>query len=407
MPIPTRFMVGLWRRLYVRIWLAVVLAVVVLTLVFGWLLRLNTEHLPAREVLIRDDTGAIVGQTLARPGRVPGQGVEFQVNMKDGRVLYVQLPPRMHRPGAPPPPRPWINGPMAMFWMLGLVAVAVALGVYPMARRLTQRLEQLQKGVEQWGHGDLSARITVQGRDEVADLAEHFNQAAARIEELVQSHEALLTSNRSLLANASHELRSPLARIRMSLELMGSDMDAPAAKEITRSIGELNQLIDEILLASRLDAHEADMGTVESLDLTGLVAEECARGAASLECTAGSPTIVVHGIAKLLRRAVRNLLENAGRHGRGQVQVHLLQSPPWVIIRVCDRGPGVPENLRERIFEPFFRLPGASETDGGVGLGLALVRSIAQRHHGHVHCEAQPGGGACFVLKLPLQSAPK
>jgi signal transduction histidine kinase len=296
---------------------------------------------------------------------------------------------------------------MAMFWMLGLVAVAVALGVYPMARRLTQRLEQLQKGVEQWGHGDLSARITVQGRDEVADLAEHFNQAAARIEELVKSHEALLTSNRSLLANASHELRSPLARIRMSLELMGSDMDAPAAKEITRSIGELNQLIDEILLASRLDAHEADMGTVESLDLTGLVAEECARGAASLECTAGSPTIVVHGIAKLLRRAVRNLLENAGRHGRGQVQVHLLQSPPWVIIRVCDRGPGVPENLRERIFEPFFRLPGASETDGGVGLGLALVRSIAQRHHGHVYCEAQPGGGACFVLKLPLQSAPK
>ena len=83
----------------------------------------------------------------------------------------------------------------------------------------------------------------------------------------------------------------------------------------------------------------------------------------------------------------------------------LSQTGTQAVIRVCDRGPGVPPALRERIFEPFYRLPGATEREGGVGLGLALVKSIALRHGGQVHCEARPGGGACFVLTLPLAPA--
>jgi signal transduction histidine kinase len=100
-------------------------------------------------------------------------------------------------------------------WMLGLVGLAVAVGAYPVMRRLTQRLEALQRGVERWGAGDLSARVNADGTDEVAFLARRFNHAAERIETLMESH-------KSLLANASHELRSPLARIRMGLELMGT-----------------------------------------------------------------------------------------------------------------------------------------------------------------------------------------
>jgi signal transduction histidine kinase len=99
---------------------------------------------------------------------------------------------------------------------------------------------------------------------------------------------------------------------------------------------------------------------------------------------------------------VRNLLENARRHAAGDITVRLSKNDGQAVIRVCDRGPGVPAALRERIFEPFYRLPGATERDGGVGLGLALVKSIAIRHGGTVYCENRPDGGACFVVQLPL-----
>ena len=294
--------------------------------------------------------------------------------------------------------------PLGFVWMLGLVGLAVAVGVFPIIRRLMKRLEVLQRSVQRFGEGDLAARVPVQGNDEVADLSRQFNAAAARIQTLVQSH-------KSLLANASHELRSPLTRIRMGLELMGaSSQPSPAFRdEILRNIAELDQLVDEILLASRLDAHEADVGTIELVDMVGLAAEECARVDADLD--AGADALEVRGVAKLLRRAVRNLLENARRYSQGDITVSLRRSAhssdkqPMAEVRVCDHGPGVPEALRERIFEPFYRLPGASERAGGVGLGLALVRSIATRHGGRVYCQDRPDGrpGACFVLELPLR----
>jgi len=247
----------------------------------------------------------------------------------------------------------------------------------------------------------------VQGDDEVADLSNRFNHAAERIE-------GLMASQKSLLANASHELRSPMARIRMGLELMdvaGGDaaMHQRTQQEILRNMAELDQLIDEILLASRLDAQEANIGTVESVDLVGLCAEECARVGARFEVPEGQAQLEVPGVSKLLRRLVRNLLENAGRYGAGSqdatqgsgIELSLQALGQKVFIAVGDRGPGVPLEYRDRIFEPFFRLPGASERVGGVGLGLSLVKSIAERHGGRVRCTDRPGGGACFEVSLP------
>jgi signal transduction histidine kinase len=284
--------------------------------------------------------------------------------------------------------------------MLGLVGLAVAAGVYPILRRVTLRLENLQRGVQQWGNGDLSVRVPVNGQDEVADLSQRFNDAAQRIENLMASQRDLLASQKSLLANASHELRSPLARIRMGLEFMGEA--SPTAKsEITRNIAELDQLIDEILLASRLDAKETDLGVIESVDLIGLCAEECARVGASLMLPADIQSMGLQGVAKLLRRMVRNLLENAKRYGgeSGEgISLTLARTGSVTKLCVCDRGPGVPVALRERIFEPFYRLPGASEVAGGVGLGLALVKSIAERHGGRVNCLGREGGGSCFEV---------
>ena len=145
------------------------------------------------------------------------------------------------------------------------------------------------------------------------------------------------------------------------------------------------------------------MGTVEAVDLTGLAAEECARVDADLEVREGthSDALTVRGVPRLLRRAIRNLLENARRYGAGETSVEIGSRGGQAEIRVNDRGPGVPAALRDRIFEPFYRLPGASERNGGVGLGLALVKSITERHGGSVRCEDRPGGGASFVITLP------
>ena len=401
-----------FHRLYVRIWLAVVLAVAVLSLLVGWVWRMTSEP-PLHEVVVRNAAGEIIGSGLVRMGhpgppgepapgpsdapddRTPGRygyGPEFIVNMTDGRIIHLHLPRPAER-----------RAPFGFFSMLGWVAVAVALALFPIVRRLTRRLEGLELSVKRWGDGDLSVRMPQTGNDEVASLASGFNRAAAQIEHLVKTREALLAAQKSLLANASHELRSPLARIRMGLELMPQGPTSAARDEISQNIVELDQLIDEILLSSRLEAKEADLGTIEAVDLVGISAEECSRTGATLEVSVSS--VIVPGVSKLLRRVVRNLLENARRYGgEGEVTLVLTTEANEAVLQVNDRGPGVPTELQERIFEPFYRLPGASEREGGVGLGLALVRSIVLRHHGRVVCRNRDGGGATFEIRLPLEA---
>lgn len=412
------------KHLYLRIWLAVVVGVAVLMLLVGWAWSLSVEHVAhngpqgARELQIRNEQGEVMQSV---PGQLQrGVGVTFDVTLPDGQKLSVLLPrrPPTTESGSGPELRPgpmgrgprdlppwWARPPYGFVWMLLLVGVAVAVGIYPIVRKLTQRLEALQQGVQRWGDGDLTVRFAELGQDEVADLSKRFNAAAERVQHLLNSQQLLLASQKSLLANASHELRSPLTRIRMGLEFMRADNSDEVKKEITRNIAELDQLIDEILLASRLDAQEADMGIIETVDVMGLCAEECSRVGAVLEVQPGVLCMETQGVAKLLRRLIRNLLENAARYGAIQspadVLLHCEVTDSEVVMKVCDKGPGVPLALREKIFEPFFRLPGTSERSGSVGLGLALVKSIALRHQGSVSCLDRHGGGACFEVKLP------
>ena len=282
-------------------------------------------------------------------------------------------------------------------WLLPLFGIAAAVGVaaYPVVRRLTRGLEQLATSVEALGAGDLAARVTISGRDEVARLGGKFNLAAERIEQLI-------ATNKSLLANASHELRSPLARLRMGIEAVAGAVPAASQAELSRNIRELDQLIEEILLASRLEAQSADPLKREPVDLIALTAEECARTDADLAIVPGGG-IVLPADERLMRRLIRNLLENAKRYGgASKVDVEIRTSAEAIELDVLDRGPGVPEAERERIFEPFYRPPGTREREGSVGLGLSLARQIAARHGGTIVCLARPGGGSCFRVSLPV-----
>ncbi|MFZ9334925.1 MAG: HAMP domain-containing protein, partial [Burkholderiaceae bacterium] len=182
--------------LYLRIWLAVVFAIVALTLMLAWLWRINVEPATIRQIVVRDEQGDVVARASAPPVRIPGQGVEFEVMMADGEKLFVHLPPAGRRHDGAPPPRPWFGGRTTYAWLMAVVALAVALGSYPIVRRLTKRLERVQQGVERWGQGDLTVRVPADGQDEAAQLARRFNQAAERVDALVGTH-------KSLLANAS------------------------------------------------------------------------------------------------------------------------------------------------------------------------------------------------------------
>jgi len=302
----------------------------------------------------------------------------WAVRLADGRWLVARVPREFWRSRRP--------GPLLL---LGLIALAVGVGAYPVVRRVTRRLENLKSGVDAFGAGELTARVTIEGNDEVAQLAGSFNRAAARIEELVGAHKALL-------ANASHELRTPLTRIRIAVELMKESADARRKAELEQDIAELDALIDEILLASRLDA-SGELDRIETVDLLALAAEECARyEEAELD---GQP-VSVRGEPRLLRRMIRNLLENARRHGAPPTELRVAKAGDRAEIHVRDHGPGVPDAERERVFEPFYRRRGATEATGA-GLGLALVRQIARRHGG----EAQYVGGkdGYFAAVIPLQ----
>jgi len=322
----------------------------------------------------------------------------FVVQLPEGQ--WISIAPSSHDRAA---------GVINLFVVIAVLLSVTSLGCYWLARRITRRLEALRNGVEKLGAGELSTRVPVQGNDEVAVLAQSFNQAADRIDALIKQQKRILTS-------ASHELRSPLTRLRMALELIADD--ARKSKEqkdklfedASEEIQELDALIGDVLLAARLE-DAAQPKDFSAVDLHQLILQEATRAAAEFE----SRPMQVWGERRMLRRLVRNLLENARRYGHGsRVEISLesahdpVCSDSGVTIVVADRGPGIPEADRERIFEPFYRPQGHREGEhGGVGLGLYLVRQIAEFHRGTVRHQPREGGGSRFEVALPGPLEPK
>lgn len=302
------------------------------------------------------------------------KGGQFVLRLSDGRWLVVShREPRF--PGAI----------VVILLLLGVLGLAA----YPLSKRLTCRLEHLQTQVDAFGHGDLKARARIRGKDEIATLATQFNHTADRIEKLIEAQ-------KHMLSGASHELRSPLTRMRMAIELMQEVSITDTKQKLEADILELDDLVDELLLSSKLDAGSA-IKPFEQIDLLALAAEVASNYQADVS---GTP-VIVSGDEQMLRRMLRNLLDNAARYAvKAPVSISVGGSPDSALIRVCDDGPGIPESEQEQVFEPFYQARTGSQSHGSIGLGLALVRKIARQHHGDVRYISANNHGACFEVTI-------
>ncbi len=275
-------------------------------------------------------------------------------------------------------------------WILGL---AVAL-CYGLALFLTSPLRRMQNAAERFSQGDFAFRIASKRSDELGQLARTLDRMAERIE-------TLLAAERRLLLDISHELRSPLTRLGVAVELARSSENRDAALDrIQREADRLNALVGELLQVTRAEGDPSTMRTEDLSfgDLVATIVDDCSIEAGARGCTlalACSDPAPVRGDAELLRRAVENVIRNAIRHAPegSAIDVEVTAGEQTVKVRVRDRGPGVPEETLPRLFDPFYRVESDRDrSSGGVGLGLSIARRAVQLHRGEIRARnASPG----------------
>jgi two-component system OmpR family sensor kinase len=319
----------------------------------------------------------------------------------------------------------WMPGLLRPGLGVALVLLIVALTAAPLARRISKPVERLMEGARRLGGGDLGYRVPLDERaragrhgrraDELGDLTRAFNEMAERVERLVHGQQALL-------ANVSHELRSPLARIRVALALVPRDGAGEARlRDVESDLAELDRLIEDVLSTARLDVTGLPPHP-EPIDLAGLLTELAER-AAHDPLTTGKPVEIAAGSSPgltadraLIKRALWNLIENAAKYGAPPITLAAAGDGAWVRLSVTDQGEGIPPAERERVLAPFYRLDRArtprqaGELPHGFGLGLTLARRIAEVHGGRLVIESatvQDGReqGCRVVLILPSRPA--
>lgn len=328
-----------------------------------------------------------------------GQGFTMTARSRDDKYRFIVTFPDLStaRGGSSVemPPQTWL--------MLG----SVALLCYALARQLTSPLRKMQKTIERFGQGDFSARVNSRRADELGQLGRTVDRMAERIESLVHSQ-------RRLLQDISHELRSPLARLGVAVELgRGGGNSKTAFDRIEREAVRLNTLVGELIQVTRAEGDPAGPVT-EPMRLDELVrmisddvrieAERHQIGIDVLACEAE-----MEGNPELLRRAVENILRNAIRYSPdgGRIELRLASAGNQYRISVRDFGAGVPDEALQHIFDPFYRVEtDRGRTSGGVGLGLAIARRAVELHHGVLKAtNARPGLLVEIELPVPVPAA--
>jgi two-component system sensor histidine kinase CpxA len=301
---------------------------------------------------------------------------------EDGRYWFFFIVPRT-RPGS------WFIQPEHLFAM-----GAAVLFCYWFALYITRPVRRLQKAVERFGRGDFTARSGASRLDELGDLARSFDRMADRIE-------TLLAAERRLLLDISHELRSPLARLAVAVELARSGDDTDnALNRIQKEADRLNSLVGQLLQVTRAEGDPASLrrDPVRLDQLVQELVDDAAIEAASHRCEVHyekREPVTVAGDAELLRRAVENVIRNAIRHAppNSSVEVTLARQNGHALVEIRDHGPGVPEEALPRLFDAFYRVEtDRNRTSGGIGLGLSIARRAIELHKGAIRARnAKPG----------------
>ncbi len=285
-----------------------------------------------------------------------------------------------------------------LLWGVPLLMLVAGVATYLFAGRALRPVEAIRQQVAAMSEKDLGTRVPVPAaRDEVGRLAETMNAMIARLEDAQGVQ-------RRFVADASHELRSPLATIATGLELMQKgSADASTIPALRGETERLNSLVDGLILLARADERGLQPRR-EEVDLDEVAEAEHGRPAdRKVVAEVRTEPVRVIGDRGQLARVVRNLVDNARRHARSRVLVTVRRVAGSAVIEVADDGPGVPAADRERVFQRFVRLDDArARTDGGSGLGLAIVSEVVAVHGGSVEVTDAPGGGALFRVRLPV-----
>lgn len=319
-----------------------------------------------------------IGRTVFYDSTCPGKKVIIRVPTADG-VMQV-LASRNHVRAR--------SGPLFIAWILS-ATVFLAIVTIVFIRNQVRPIEQLADAMERFGRGEDTGVFRVRGAREVRGATNAFYDMRARVRRLIDQRS-------QLLAGVSHDLRTPLTRLKLQFALMPP---SPEIDEAKRDLAEMEETLEEYLAFAK-GLNEEAPSMVDIAALAQEVAANSARGGAAVSVDA-SGAMATPGRARALKRCLANLIDNAAAHG-DTVRVAVKSGPDAVLVSVEDDGPGIPESLYEEAFRPFSRLDETrSRNQKGVGLGLAIARDVARSHGGDIALSPSPLGGLCATLHLP------
>ena len=347
-----------------------------------------------RDVLTGEDRSAVLPKAPLTKWRGHKNGKALVTHRSsDGRYWFVAVSPAQPR-----------NAPFYRYYLLvvGICAVLYWLA----AVYVVSPIRQIAGTIEQFGQGDLSARVQTNRPDEIGKLGQSFNSMAERLQKLV------LTEHR-LLGDISHELRSPLARLNFSVKLARTAADRDAALDrVKRDVDRLTTLVSGLVEMTRVEG-DPTCRKSEMVCMNEVVAETLRDSCVEVEARGcavrvrGNLTAKVAGDAELLRRAVENVLRNAIRYSppKGNIDIDLEEREDTIRIAIRDYGSGIPEEFMTRIFDPFFRVEEARDSSsGGIGLGLSIAKRAVQLHNGTIVAQnSHPG--LRVEIRLPITHA--
>ena len=386
----------------------------------------ESERSGVLPVFVLDDLGR---DAMDRPLPPPVRRVADDILKNEGTMLESQH--RRHmviRPAVTPsgeryylvaalPPRRGFlfrGHPRATAWRLGIALVISGIVCFLLARHLSAPVRRLRVAAQRLAAGQFDTRVAVDlgdRRDEIGELGRDFDQMAERLQ-------ALMSAQQQLLSDVSHELRSPLARLQVALELARKRADGRAEAEldrIEREAERLTELVGQVLSLARMESADGptageDVNLADLLETVAADARFEARDRNLNVSIKNTTPAVVTGNSELLHRAVENVVRNALRYTDEGTTVELAldadtQRAGWVVIRVCDHGPGVAAEALHNLFKPFVRTGTARDRDsGGYGLGLAIADRAVRLHGGTMSASNQPDQGLCVFIHLPGQT---